>query len=718
MPQMSDDLQALAALAEKCGIESGFYDISGHYRETSAETKRVLLAAMGVPAQCNSQVTASLDGLERDEWTEGLPPVVVAYTGRPLAVEVVLRENPGDLTWKLSLETGDLRSDKFSFMDLTLVKERTDGAKKLQKRILKLPSDVPSGYHAFEIDPGGYQMSLIVTPGRCWLPLDVAKGRKLWGLAAQLYLLRSKANWGIGDFSDLRMFLEIASANGAHLVGINPIHSMFLTHPEQASPYSPSHRSLLNILYIDVTAIPEFANCEQARDLMETAGFARELADYRGAHHVEYGKVAGLKLRVLRLLFAHWQSTGAQRRQSFEKFRQSRGEYLERACIFEALAEQFQKSQPSTPQWRNWPSPFQSPASSEVRQFAITHEKEVEFYMWMQWVADEQLKQAVAAGRDMPIGLYGDLAVGSHPDGAEAWSNQNLLAAGVSIGAPPDPFSWEGQNWGLPPYNPRALRHGRYAAFIDLIRANMRHRGALRVDHAMALQRLYWVPQAHSPIDGAYVRYPLDDLLGILSLESHRNRCLIIAEDLGTVPEEFRRKIAEADILSYRVLLFERAAGNQGFLPPSNYPKLSIAVAGNHDLPTLRAWWEAADLELKTQIGMIRNTEELERERRQREQDRRQLLEALRAEGLVSLDGEIGWVELIPAVHSYLSRTGSILAVAQLDDITGETEPVNIPGTVDQYGNWRRRLSISLEQIANDPRFVAIKHAFSGRSGK
>ena len=280
----------------------------------------------------------------------------------------------------------------------------------------------------------------------------------------------------------------------------------------------------------------------------------------------------------------------------------------------------------------------------------------------------------------------------------------------------PDPFSREGQDWGLPPYNPRALRSTRYAAFIDLIRANMRHCRALRVDHAMGLQHLYWVPEGHLAADGAYVTYPLHDLLGILALESHRNECLVIAEDLGTVPEGFRQRIAQANMLSYRILLFERAGETQSFLRPSNYPKLSIAVAGNHDLSTLRAWWEGTDLDLKARIGLIQNDEELERERRQREHDRRQLLEALRAEGLVSSDGQIASADLVAVVHSYLCKTGSLLAVAQLDDIAGESEPVNIPGTVDQYPNWRRRLSISLEDLAAHGRFAAIKNAFADRS--
>lgn len=716
MPQMSDDSQALATLAVKCGIESGFHDITGEYRKTSPQTKRLLLSAMGIAAQDHSEEQAALAELEREEWKEGLPPVVVAYADRPAPMQLVLPENSGDLTWELTLENGDPQSATFSFSDLPLIEKRVIDGRTLEKRTLHLPDNLPWGYHSLEIRPGGHDAALIVTPGRCWLPPGLASSsKKVWGLAVQLYLLRSNSNWGIGDFTDLHQLLEIASSSGAQLVGINPIHSMFLGHPECDSPYSASHRGLLNVLHIDIRDLPEFVRCRQACDLMKSEAFQKDLAECRAARYLQYRKVAELKLGILRLLFAQWPSTRKrQQRESFENFRRVKGELLRRACIFETLSREFQKNDASMPQWKNWPAPFQNPISPEVQKFAATHENDVGFYAWLQWLADEQLKTAVAPAKGMSVGLYGDLAVGSHPDGAEAWSNQHALAADVSIGAPPDPFSREGQNWGLPPYNPRALRRGGYSAFIDLIRANMRHRGALRVDHAMSLQHLYWVPNGHSAVEGAYVSYPLDDLLGILSLESHRNQCVIVAEDLGTVPDGFRRRIGEANLLSYRVLFFERAFGSNSFLPPSGYPKLSVAVAGNHDLPTLRSWWEALDLELKFKIGLIHGGEELQRERQQREHDRSQLLEALRAEGLVS-DGEIGSSEVIVAVHAYLSRTGSLLALAQIDDITAETEPVNIPGTVDQYPNWRRRLSVSLEELATLPGFRAAAANFSDR---
>jgi len=698
MPHMSDDLEALDRLAQKCGIEPEFRDLTGQFRGTLADTKRLLLAAMGVAAQDSSQVASSLFKLECEEWKEGLPEIVVAYSGRSIFVELVLPRDHGQVRWQLRFEDGEVRTGRAKFGDLELVKFAHDDSKSLEKRRMPLGNDLPWGYHSLRLDPGPAEMTLVVTPGACWLPPDLANGQKVAGLAAQLYLLRSSSNWGMGDFSDLRRLVEIASRSGAQIVGINPIHAMFIGHPERASPYSPSHRSLLNILYIDVTSVPELADSEEAQELIASPDFCRRLDACRAARYVDYANIAELKLKTLHLLFARWLAApDVQRRQLFEAFKESKSESWRRACIFEALCEEFATRDLHLTGWSHWPAGYRNPASPEIDRFANTHPNEIEFHAWLQWLADEQLKNTVSAGEKMSVGLYGDLAVGSHPEGAEAWANQDSLAANVSIGAPPDDFSREGHNWELPPYNPHALQRLRYRPFIELIRANMRHRGALRIDHAMALQHLYWVPDQHSGNDGAYVSYPFDDLLGLLSLESHRNKCLIIAEDLGTVPDGFRERMAQANIFSYRVLLFERKP-DAAFIPPHEYPGLSVAVASNHDLPTLRSWWGGSDLEVRIKAGLLRK-EELNWEREKRDRDRQKLLEALRAQGVIASDGAVQTDEIIDAVHAYLSRAGSLVALAQLDDITSETEPVNLPGTVDQYPNWRRRLSVDLEEL-------------------
>jgi 4-alpha-glucanotransferase len=317
----------------------------------------------------------------------------------------------------------------------------------------------------------------------------------------------------------------------------------------------------------------------------------------------------------------------------------------------------------------------------------------------------------------MAVGLYRDLAVGADRAGAETWADAAAVVSGAQVGAPPDILNPAGQDWGLPPFHPRMLREEGYRSFIELLRANMRHAGGLRIDHVMALQHLYWVPHGEKPPAGGYVRYPLDDLVGILSLESHRHHCLVVGEDLGTVPEGFRARMAAANILSYRVLFFEQDMRTGTFLLPDGYPKAALAVVGSHDLPTLRGWWEARDLDIKERLGLFPTPEEAAQQREARQRDRLHLLQALRHEGLLSPDHDPDIPTLARAVHAFLARTPSALVMAQIDDLTDEVDPVNVPTTSDEHPNWRRRLSMTLEELASRPRFIDIAGIFRSERG-
>jgi 4-alpha-glucanotransferase len=430
---------------------------------------------------------------------------------------------------------------------------------------------------------------------------------------------------------------------------------------------------------------------------------------------VDYAAVAALKLGILEMLFeACHQATDPGRSQAFEHFRREQGEVLERNCLFLALREHFASRDPTEADWHRWPEAYRDPASPVVAEFAARHRRRLDFLVWLQWIADDQLgaAAAVAKERGMAVGLYRDLAVGADRAGAETWANSAAVVSGAQVGAPPDIYNPAGQDWGLPPFHPRALREEGYRSFIELVRANMRHAGGLRIDHVMGLQHLYWVPQGKKPSAGAYVRYPLDDLVGILALESHRQRCLVVGEDLGTVPEGFREHMAAANILSYRVLFFEQdAKGN--FLQPEAYPSLALAVVGSHDLPTLRGWWEGRDITLKQRLGLYPEPNEAERQRQARQQDKAALLRALRRAALLpESEAEPDIPTLARAAHAYLALTPSMLAMAQIDDLTDEADPVNVPMTADEHPNWRRRLSMTLEEIAARPRFIDIAEIF------
>lgn len=674
-------MSAFDELAERFGIEASFVDARGETKETSLETKRALLAALGAEVNDEAAARAELERRDEIERRRALPPVIVAHCGESVAV-------PAE--WRVTLEDGSARAGS--------------GA---------LPVDLPIGYHTLRLHgPESAECSLIVAPERCYVP-DELRECKAWGLAVQLYLLRSQTNWGIGDFTDLQTLTAMLAERGADVVGLNPLHAMFLDNPEHASPYSPESRLLLNVLNIDVTAVPEFAASARARRHCESAEFGERLAAARGAEDVRYADAAALKLPVLRMLFEERPAEGA-RADAFSAFVRDRGEVLRRGSLFQLLRSHFAES--GTTDWRSWPEDYRDPSAGAVDAFAREHDDELTFLMWLQFIADEQLGRACAAAEAMRVGLYRDLAVGADPNGAEVWSNHAAVVATASVGAPPDIYNAAGQNWGLPPFHPLALREEGYRSFIDLVRANMRHAGAIRIDHVMALQHLYLIPAGASPADGAYVRYPLDDLLGILALESARRRCLVIGEDLGTVPAGFRDRMAAANVLSYRVLFFETDPDSGAFVPPDRYPELSLAVVSSHDLPTLRAWWHAYDADLKLELGLI-DAAAADELRRTRARQREALTEALVREGLLA-EGDAGNDDAVGvAVHAYLGRTQALLAMAQIDDVTAETEPVNVPATTDERPNWRRRISTRLGLLRGDARFRGIAEAFA-RAGR
>ena len=715
------DTSALDELAERMGIEPQFRNAKGETIRTSSDTKRNLLAAMGIEAADELQIRAVLDQLDRAEWLRPLPVIkVVHLDSQPLSIELILPADTSEITWRLTLEDGAERSGHTAFKQLELVDGRNIEKTVLERRRLLLEGDLPWGYHRLAIEPGTVSMTLVVTPGQCWMPSSLAEGRRLWGIAAQLYLLRSETDWGIGDFRDLGRLVELAADRGADVIGLNPLHAMFPDDPEHASPYSPASRLLLNVLNIDVTAVPELLHCPEMRDSIASEAFGQKVAACRAKHLVDYAQVTAIKLSVLEKLFNTCRGEVVPARwRAFEAFRRGQGETLERNYLFLALREHFAKQAASRADWHAWPEEYRDPASAAVARFAAENRHRVDFFAWLQWVADEQLGLAANTAKDrgMAVGLYRDLAVGADRAGAETWADSAAVVSAAQVGAPPDIHNPAGQNWGLPPFHPRALREEGYRSFVQLLRANMRHAGGLRIDHAMGLQHLYWVPQGQEPSAGAYVRYPMEDLIGILALESHRHKCLVVGEDLGTVPEGFRERMAKANILSYRVLFFDQEPETGAFLPPNAYPALAVAVVGSHDLPTLRGWWEGHDLELKERLGLFPEPGEASRQRQMRDRDRMQLVKVLRHEGLLPGDGEPDVPTLARAAHAFLARTPTVLAMAQIDDLTDEVDPVNIPATSDEHPNWRRRLSMTLEELSVRPRFIDIAEIFRAERG-
>ena len=474
--------------------------------------------------------------------------------------------------------------------------------------------------------PRSAACTLIAAPAQAYLPPLLKSGGRLWGLATQLFALRSARNWGIGDFTDLAELIRHASAHGVAAIGLTPLHALFFDEPDRCSPYSPSSRSFLNVLYIDPEAMPEFARCEAARALRAEPAFDGELARLRSNLHVDYAGAAGCKRRMFDLLYRHFQEQHLERGDdyaaAFDRFRQERGKRLRQFATFEALREHFAATGASL-SWPSWPEPFRDPDSPAVADFVARHADRVTFFEYLQWHAHRQLLacQETARSAGMPIGVYLDIAVGVDRDSAEAWWSQDYLVGGWSIGAPPDNWNLKGQSWGAPPPNATRMRETAYAAIRECLDANMRYAGAIRIDHILGFMRMFWVPEAANAAEGAYIRYPLQELLSILALESQRHRCLVIGEDLGTVPDGLHEAMQAAAILSYRLLYFEHEPDGS-FRKPENWPQQALVAPSTHDLSTLPAWWRGTDLELRSRLDLYPSADVAEAERQRRGVDR------------------------------------------------------------------------------------------------
>ena len=531
----------------------------------------------------------------------------------------------------------------------------------------------PLGYHDLYRESDGRRVRLIVTPRRCVLSDKL----NTWGWAVQLYALRSGRSWGMGDLGDLRRLGEWGRSGGAELVLVNPLHAAVpVPGVQQASPYYPSSRSFRSPLYLRVEEVPGAAALGAELDPLAAAGRALN-AD----RLIDRDAVLRLKLDALERVFASFDGHAA-----FDAFTVEGGETLQRFSTHCALAEIHGGD------WALWPAGLGHPSSFEVGEFRTERAHRVRFHTWLQWLIDRQLEAAGSA-----VGIMQDLAIGADPGGADAWMWQDVLAQGMSVGAPPDEFNTQGQDWGLPPFDPWKLREAAYEPFITTLRAGFRHAGGLRFDHVMGLFRLFWIPHGSSPTDGTYVNYPSDDLLDILALESHRAGAYVVGEDLGTVEEFMREELSRRNVLSYRLVWFEPE-------PPRSFPRRALAAVTTHDLPTVAGLWTGSDLEAQRQRGMSPN-----------EESTVQLRSRVHKWAGVADDAAV--TEVVQRVHELLAEAPSMIVTATLDDVLGVAERPNYPGTSGP-GNWSLALPALLEEIEVDPRVAEVARALDGRGGR
>ncbi len=708
---VTEERRVLRQLADRLGILPSYLDQTGERRrETSDDTRQRLLSAMGYDVATEERAAETLRALRRAERRQWIAPVrVVRQRSRALAhVSVrVPSMNVEQVEWTLLLRTEEEVESRWTGV--------TPGGRSRRLR-LALPLVPPLGYHTLTVtfQGGGRRRSgtqrLIVVPSACTPPETRLRGRRGFGITANLYTVRSAANWGAGDLRDLATLAEWVAHQGGAFVGVNPMH-VLRNDGYDVSPYSPISRLFRNPLYLRVDDIPELAHDAEARERIASREFQAALAELRDAPMLDYGRVMALRAPVLeslhRTFVERGTATATPRSRAYELFLERENPQLTPFATYMAIAER------EGPDARQWPLALRDARSAQVAALRRELAERVDFHCWLQFELDRQLGQAAleASRAGLTLGLYQDLAVGSAASGSDVWANPGLFVHGATVGAPPDMYSDEGQNWGLPAIDPHVLRASGYEYWTRLLRSCFRHTGALRIDHALGLFRMFWVPLGESARQGAYVRAFSEELFGILALESVRHGAVVVGEDLGTVPPEVPAVLERWGVLGSKVLVFERDLMTGRFRAAADYPRLSLATANTHDLPPLVGWMEARDITLRTELGDLSDPRQASVMMESRMHERGALVQSLIEAGLLrgSAHETVTSAQLVEAVHAFIRRTPAALVGLSLDDIARESTPVNIPGVwQDRYPSWSRRMRVPLERLLGDPGTVRL----------
>ena len=667
---------SLKELAEAAGLLLEWENSDGEPCQLSEQVQCTLLEILGYSTANESATEEGLQRLQRlhapqhpAEW----PPLITAECDAPIALPSPL---PPGTTFTLQLEQGAATE---GYLD-------GDGA---------LPSITALGYHQLQIADA--ELTIAVAPRQCY-SLSDASGEaspKRWGLAAQLYALRRPGDGGIGDTLALEQCIRQAAKQGADALAISPTHAMFSAAPERYSPYSPSTRLLYNVLYSAAETLLGEACVQEAQ---ARNGLQAELRRLEADDLLDWPEAASAKLSWLRYLYddfmAREDKDAQALREQMQAFRREGGELLEDHCRFEALQREIGPGD-----WREWPEDLRDPASPKLAHFAETRSDEIGFHVFLQWITADGLARAQRVAREsgMAIGLIADLAVGADAGGSQTWSRQTDMLEGVSIGAPPDLFNAHGQDWGLAAFSPDGLKRSGFRSFIDMLRSAFAHAGGVRIDHILGLMRLWLIPRGAPPTEGGYLRYPLDDMLRLVALESWRHRGIVIGEDLGTVAPGFREKLTEHGILGMQVLWFEQYEAHH-YLAASDWNPNAMATSSTHDLPTVAGWWAGRDIEWRSRLGLLKETQSAESEQLARRQERAKLAATLGLLGVKPTTetleaADIPASQVLNACARHLAATPAPLLLLPVEDALGLEEQANLPNTVDEHPNWCRRWS-------------------------
>jgi 4-alpha-glucanotransferase len=689
---MSD--AALRALAAQAGIAAQWTDAFGQEQQVCGETLRALLAALQLPAGNDRQCEESLAGLRVQ--TDGVrwPPLITGSVGQAVVLPGVL---PAGARYRLRLEGG------------TVVEGRlAPGADGQAARGVTLPAQRTPGYHTLEA--GGQCCVVAVAPQRCFDVADAMARRTEcpdglpWGVAAQVFSLRRAGDGGLADFTAIGSLARAAARQGASALALSPLHAMFSAAPERFSPYAPSSRMFFNVLHIDPARVLGEPGLRQAID--ELPGCAQALDKLEAQDLVDWPRAADWRLRLLRALFDRWHQAPLPERESFKFFCDRGGQDLLDHARFEALDAWLRQQQAdgAGSDWRRWPQALRDPRGPAVRDFGQAQALAVDFHRFLQWQANlaRERLQSEARNGGMAMGVIADLAVGADPGGSQAWGLQPAMLKGLTVGAPPDLLATQGQDWGLGALSPLALREQGFAPWLAMLRANMTHSGGIRIDHVLGLRRLWLVPEGGPSSAGAYLHFPLQDLLRLTALESLRHQAIVIGEDLGTVPPGFSQQLANAGVLGIRALWFQREGS--AFLPPQAWPASAIATTSTHDLCTVAGWWAGRDIERREALGLLGGTADAaEAARGERKTGKNALKTALQETRQPDMADSMEEEPPLGAVLAYVGSTSAPLVLAPLEDVLGIVEQPNLPGTVEGHPNWRQRLPQDAAALLDAP---------------
>ena len=727
MEEIENESQSLARLAAAYGILPFYWDIQGVQHVSAKETKIKLLHALGVACDDERQIEESLEKLKISKWQKFCEPITaIRQSHLPIRFRYRYSINLGhrDCYWQIEFEKKGNAQGSFLLSNGRVIETSVcNGVEYVLSEIL-LPISPPLGYHKlkFEIKcennvktEFASESFLIIAPDSCYIHPLLDKGRRFWGLSAQLYSLASDSNWGIGDFGDLKRLAQYVASLGGSFIGLNPLHCTSPRGDAGISPYSPASRLAMNPMYLDIERCAQFLGSPIIKQFMEDENYKKAKAEVRSQDSVSYRKVAEIKFAALEELYtdfcANHLNSNTLLAKEFRSFVRKRGEELRKFAEYCAIQEHFQKKDSGVWGWPLWEEEYRDVENKAVRSFCKKNQIRVRFYLFLQWLIDKQLQEfkEFAKEQGLQIGLYLDLALGAAIAGSEAWANKDMYMFSASIGAPADKLAPQGQNWGLPALNPQKMREVGYKPIIEVLRSNMMYGGALRIDHVMSLQRLYLVPRGSKASDGAYLRYDLQELLAIIALESQRNKCMIIGEDLGTVPDEVRAGMYESKTLAYKVLYFMKNYTNGSFISTNLYPRCSLVVSATHDLATLRGFWEGNDLRLRKELK-LHEDEVLSELKEERAGDRHALIQALKQNGLLTeveaqkvlSEPNLFSFELLSAIHLFLAKSPCMLQAIQIEDLITQRDQANLPGTTIEHPNWKRRLSREIEDIFSD----------------